>query len=85
MTLAPEATYRCTVCGLAWSYAAVRHLACCRECGSGLVRTLPVPDRGEAPEDGRAPRRRRQPEAPAPAPIRAAPRGGTRRPRPRMA
>lgn len=38
MSVAVEAIYRCTRCGLLWSYAAVRHLACCRECGSGLMR-----------------------------------------------
>ena len=44
MTATAQATYRCTVCGMAWSYEAVRHLACCRDCGSGLVRTLPALD-----------------------------------------
>jgi hypothetical protein len=36
----PSATYHCTVCGASWSYEAVRHLACCRDCGSGLLRDL---------------------------------------------
>ncbi len=48
MTQGPNATYHCPVCGATWSYEAVRHLACCRDCGSGLVRTLPTLDRGGA-------------------------------------
>lgn len=31
-------SYRCTVCDARWSYRAVRHVACCRDCGSGLRR-----------------------------------------------
>jgi predicted nucleic acid-binding Zn-ribbon protein len=69
-----SATYRCTVCGVTWSYEAVRHLACCRDCGSGLLRTVPGLDLGD---DGAAGRRQRRPDAsaergPRPAaPIRA--------------
>ena len=51
MSAAVEATYRCTRCGLLWGYAAVRHVACCRECGSGLVR---VGEREAAREARRA-------------------------------
>ena len=44
MTVELNATYRCTVCGVLWSYEAVRHLACCRDCGGGLLRTSPERD-----------------------------------------
>jgi predicted nucleic acid-binding Zn-ribbon protein len=90
MTQGPNATYHCTVCGLTWSYEAVRHLACCRDCGSGLVRTLPTLDRGGAVDHGEAGRRQRQPDASADlgtrpaAPIRLGARGGGRCPRPRI-
>ena len=33
-----EAGYRCTGCGARWSYEAVRYVALCPECASGLVR-----------------------------------------------
>jgi DNA-directed RNA polymerase subunit RPC12/RpoP len=33
-----EPTYRCPRCGATWTYRAVRNLARCRDCGSGLVR-----------------------------------------------
>ena len=65
MTHGPNATYHCTVCGASWSYEAVRHLACCRDCGSGLVRTWPTLDRGGAVGEGEAGRRQRQLDAPA--------------------
>lgn len=38
---APDETYRCAGCGARWSYEAVRYVALCPECASGLVR---VPD-----------------------------------------
>lgn len=57
MTQRPNATYQCTVCGETWSYEAVRYLACCRDCGSGLVRTVCVADAGVATEESRAGRR----------------------------
>jgi predicted nucleic acid-binding Zn-ribbon protein len=52
MTHRPNATYHCTVCGVIWSYEAVRHLACCRDCGSGLLRTLPTLELGGAADEG---------------------------------
>jgi Zn finger protein HypA/HybF involved in hydrogenase expression len=36
VTAAP--TYRCLGCGAQWGYEAVRYVACCPECGSGLLR-----------------------------------------------
>lgn len=33
----PRETYRCSGCGLRWSYEAVRFVALCPECASGLV------------------------------------------------
>jgi predicted nucleic acid-binding Zn-ribbon protein len=77
MTPVPNITYRCTVCGVIWSYEAVRHLACCRDCGSGLLRTVPARDVGGAADDGAAGRRQRRPDVTAErgtrsaAPIRA--------------
>jgi hypothetical protein len=65
MTQGPNATYRCTVCAVIWSYDAVRHLACCRDCGSGLLRTLPALDLGGATHEVKAGRRQRQPDASA--------------------
>ena len=35
---APHETYRCAGCGARWSYEAVRYVALCPECASGLVR-----------------------------------------------
>jgi predicted nucleic acid-binding Zn-ribbon protein len=74
----PSATYRCTVCGVTWSYEAVRHLACCRDCGSGLLRTVPALGLGAAADDAAAGRRQRRRDASgergtrsAAAPIRA--------------
>ncbi len=82
MTLARAVTYDCTVCGMVWSYEAVRHLACCRDCGSGLLRTSPALELGGAADEGAAGRRARQAGAggelaarPA-APARHAQRGG---------
>jgi DNA-directed RNA polymerase subunit RPC12/RpoP len=41
-----EDTYRCAGCGACWSYEAVRYVALCPECASGLVRvTAPSPKR----------------------------------------
>lgn len=37
---AGEEAYRCTVCGARWSYEAVRYVALCPECASGLVRVI---------------------------------------------
>ncbi len=34
----PLPLYACTACGTIWTYAAVRHVARCKHCGSGLVR-----------------------------------------------
>lgn len=34
-----DPTYHCDHCGTTWSYRAVRYVACCRDCGGGLVRT----------------------------------------------
>ena len=70
----PSATYNCTVCGVVWSYEAVRHLACCRDCGSGLLRTSPAPDVGGAADQFKAGRRQRQGDSsPEPATRPAAP------------
>jgi predicted nucleic acid-binding Zn-ribbon protein len=44
------AVYRCTACGRRWSYAAVRHIACCKSCGCGLVREDADEDRAVVPE-----------------------------------
>ena len=41
-----EAGYRCAGCGARWSYEAVRYVALCPECASGLVR---VTEPGAAP------------------------------------
>ena len=60
MTQEPNATYHCTVCGVIWSYRAVRHLACCRDCGSGLLRTVPTLGLGGAADEGIAGRPRRR-------------------------
>jgi hypothetical protein len=66
MTPGPEATYHCTVCGVNWTYQAVRHLACCRDCGSGLMRTSPTPDLGgPLDETPTAPRQRQTDPSPA--------------------
>jgi DNA-directed RNA polymerase subunit RPC12/RpoP len=35
---AAEDIYRCAGCGARWSYEAVRYVALCPECASGLVR-----------------------------------------------
>ena len=35
--------YRCAHCGATWSYRAVRYVARCRDCGSGLTRTPSAP------------------------------------------
>ena len=40
------AEYRCALCDARWSYAAVRHLARCRDCGGGLVRAKVLHDTG---------------------------------------
>ncbi len=41
--------YACTACEAEWSYAEVRHVICCPECGGGLWRrdspAEPVPQR----------------------------------------
>jgi hypothetical protein len=37
-----DPTYHCGHCGTTWSYRAVRYVACCRDCGGGLVRTDPL-------------------------------------------
>jgi DNA-directed RNA polymerase subunit RPC12/RpoP len=34
----PRPVYRCEACDARWTYLAVRHVARCRDCGSGLVR-----------------------------------------------
>ena len=64
MTLARAVTYNCTVCGAVWSYEAVRHVACCRDCGSGLLRTSPTLDLGGAPDEGAADGARTNPVLP---------------------
>jgi hypothetical protein len=46
---ADEETYRCTGCGARWSYEAVRYVALCPECASGLVRVR-VSDPPRPPE-----------------------------------
>jgi transposase-like protein len=51
-----EQAYRCTGCGARWSYEAVRYVALCPECASGLVR---VSDPQRSPERPAAIRRRR--------------------------
>jgi DNA-directed RNA polymerase subunit RPC12/RpoP len=42
--MSDEPRYRCTTCGVIWSYRAVRHTARCRDCGRGLARVAPVVD-----------------------------------------
>ncbi|HEX4010607.1 MAG TPA: hypothetical protein VHX62_11385 [Solirubrobacteraceae bacterium] len=37
-TVAAAPTYRCSGCGARWTYEAVRYVARCPECGSGLLR-----------------------------------------------
>ncbi|MGH2850686.1 MAG: hypothetical protein ACRDLP_08735 [Solirubrobacteraceae bacterium] len=61
MTPGADATYHCTVCGVNWSYQAVRHLACCRDCGSGLTRTTPTLDPGSAVDEDPTGQRQRLP------------------------
>jgi DNA-directed RNA polymerase subunit RPC12/RpoP len=58
-----EEAYRCTGCGARWSYEAVRYVALCPECASGLVR---VRDPQRSPERPAAVGRRR---AMAPRPL----------------
>jgi DNA-directed RNA polymerase subunit RPC12/RpoP len=58
-----EEIYRCTGCGARWSSEAVRYVALCPECASGLVR---VSDPPRPPERPAAVRRRR---AMAPRPL----------------
>ena len=43
-TVAAPATYSCSGCGARWAYEAVRYVARCPECGSGLLR-IPEPSR----------------------------------------
>jgi DNA-directed RNA polymerase subunit RPC12/RpoP len=47
-----EAGYRCTGCGARWSYEAVRYVALCPECASGLVRVT-EPDVAARSRQGR--------------------------------
>jgi DNA-directed RNA polymerase subunit RPC12/RpoP len=63
--VADNETYRCTGCGARWSYEAVRYVALCPECASGLVRVR-VSDPPRPPERPAAVRRRR---AVAPRPL----------------
>jgi Zn finger protein HypA/HybF involved in hydrogenase expression len=44
-----EETYRCAGCDARWSYEAVRYVALCPECASGLVRVAD-PERPSARE-----------------------------------
>jgi DNA-directed RNA polymerase subunit RPC12/RpoP len=46
---AAEDTYRCAGCGARWSYEAVRYVALCPACASGLVR-VSDPERSESRE-----------------------------------
>ena len=45
----PAETYRCAGCGACWSYEAVRYVALCPECASGLLRA-PDPESAEPRE-----------------------------------
>jgi len=56
--------YRCTGCGARWSYEAVRYVALCPECASGLVRVSGPQRPPERPVGGR----RRRAVAPRPLP-----------------
>ena len=62
---ATEDTYRCTGCGARWSYEAVRYVALCPECASGLVRVR-LSDPPRSPERPAAVRRRPAPAGPLP-------------------
>jgi DNA-directed RNA polymerase subunit RPC12/RpoP len=53
--------YRCAGCGARWSYEAVRYVALCPECASGLVR-ITEPDARTSSVHGRG----APPAAPAP-------------------
>ncbi len=37
--MSDDPNYHCAHCGTTWSYRAVRYVARCRDCGSGLTRT----------------------------------------------
>jgi DNA-directed RNA polymerase subunit RPC12/RpoP len=53
---AAEETYRCTGCGARWSYEAVRYIALCPECASGLVRVVESPGRRRSGQTAPRPR-----------------------------
>jgi DNA-directed RNA polymerase subunit RPC12/RpoP len=62
---ADEETYRCTGCGARWTYEAVRYVALCPECASGLVRVR-VSDPPRSPERPAAIRHRPAAAGPLP-------------------
>ena len=58
---AGDGGYRCAGCGARWSYEAVRYVALCPECASGLIRITEPDARASSVHGGGAP-----PAAPAP-------------------
>jgi hypothetical protein len=46
--------YECTACEAEWSYAEVRHVLCCPECGGGLWRRDASAERDAAQRSGRS-------------------------------